>query len=438
MTRTARQIGLVIAVSLVMGNMIGSGVFLLPASLAPYGGVSFVGWIITAGGSLFLALVFARLVRLNPAAGGPYAFTRQAFGSLAGFVVAWGYWVSCWATNAALAVAFVGYLDPFAPELVRHPPTAALMAIASLWVLTAVNARGVHAAGSVQTVTTVIKILPLLIVGFAGLAVFAPSHFAVSTSSMPALGQSVLAVIPLTLWAFLGLESATIPADSVHEPRRTIPRATIIGTAAAAVLYIVSTAGVMSAIPPGELADTSAPFAEAARVLFGDAAALFVAAGAAISCLGALNGWILITGQMPMAIARDGSFPSTFAVTSSRGTPVRGLLIGGGLSTAVIAANYTDNLVALFTFIVLLATLSVLIAYVSCSLASFFLREPGGKRLTRGAAVTAGLAFLYSLVAVGGAGADAVFWGVILMVAGLPVYFWMRWRHRPSARRESV
>jgi len=182
----------------------------------------------------------------------------------------------------------------------------------------------------------------------------------------------------------------------------------------------------MSAMPPDELANTSAPFAEAARVLFGDWAASFVAVGAAISCLGALNGWILITGQMPLAIARDGLFPSAFATTSARGTPVRGLLIGAVLSSAVVATNYTENLVALFTFIALLATLSVLIAYLACSLASFFIPEPGGSRLTRGAAVTAGLGFVYSLVAVGGAGVDAVFWGVILMLAGLPVYFWMK------------
>ncbi|MBA3886672.1 MAG: amino acid permease, partial [Acidobacteria bacterium] len=133
---TTRVIGFWTAVSLVMGNMIASGVFLLPASLAPFGGISFAGWILSAGGSMMLALVFARLARFNPAAGGPYAYTRQAFGDLAGFLVAWGYWISVWCANAAIAVAFVGYLDPFFPAIVRDPASAAMLAIGTVWLLT--------------------------------------------------------------------------------------------------------------------------------------------------------------------------------------------------------------------------------------------------------------------------------------------------------------
>ena len=332
----ARTIGFWTAVALVMGNMIGSGVFLLPASLAPYGGLSLVGWVVSTAGAVLLALVFARLARFNPAAGGPYAYTRQAFGDLAGFLVAWGYWISVWCSNAALAVAFVGYLDPFMPGIVRNPFSAAVLAVGTLWLLTAVNVSGVRTAGRVQVVTTAIKILPLALVGIAGLFFLDRSHFAIAHADSRAFARGVTATATLTLWAFLGLESATIPAGAIRNPERTIPRATIVGTLLAGIIYIVSTVGVMGVLAPATLGQTTAPYAEAARALAGDRAAAVIALGAAISCFGALNGWILIVGQLPMAVAQDGLFPRIFARLSPRGTPVAGLVIGGILATLLI------------------------------------------------------------------------------------------------------
>ena len=423
-------VGFWTAAALVVGNMIGSGVFMLPASLAPYGGVSLIGWVISASGSVLLAMVFARLGRREPAAGGPYAYTRRAFGDLAGFLVAWGYWISSWSTNAALAVAFVGYLDPFFPTVVRHPPSAAIAAIATLWLLTAVNIRGVATAGHVQVVTTALKVLPLLVIGFAGLAALQPAHFAITPRELPALGRDVMATVTLTLWAFLGLESATIPAASVRDPDRTIPRATMAGTLVAAAIYLISTVGVMGVVSPDVLAKTTAPFADAARTLFGDPAAMVVAIGAAISCFGALNGWILIVGQLPLAVARDGLFPRAFARISPRGTPVTGMVVSGLLSTALIALNYTRGLVDLFTFIILLATLSTLVPYVFCSLAELLVERGEATGRRRGAGVVSALAFLYALVAVAGAGAETVYWGFLLLLVGLPVYVAIQRRQR--------
>jgi len=421
-----RAIGFWMAVALVMGNMIGSGVFMLPASLAPYGGISLAGWLVSTVGSVLLALVFARLARLNPAAGGPYAYTRQAFGDLAGFLVAWGYWISVWCANAALSVAFVGYLDPFVPGIVRNPASAAALAVGTLWLLTAVNVRGVRTAGRVQVVTTAIKILPLLIVGIAGLFALDPSHFAVADTSARAIAGGVTATATLTLWAFLGLECATIPAGSIRDAAHTIPKATVTGTLLAGAIYIVSTVGVIGVLAPATLGRTTAPFAEAARALGGDRAAAAVALGAAISCFGALNGWILIVGQLPMAVAQDGLFPRAFGRVSSRGTPVFGMLVGGVLSTALVAMNYSRNLVDLFTFIILLATLSTLVPYAFCSLAGFLIgRRPGGKPFSAGASIIASLAFAYALWAIGGAGAEVVYWGFLLLMAGLPVYIWV-------------
>ena len=419
-------IGFWTAVALVMGNMIASGVFLLPASLAPFGGISLGGWLVSTAGSVMLALVFARLARFHPAAGGPYAYTRQAFGDLAGFLVAWGYWISIWSANAAIAVAFVGYLDPFIPSFVRSPLAAAGLAVGAVWFLTAVNIWGVTMAGRVQAVTTVLKIVPLVVIGIAGIVVLNPAHFTVTDASPRAIAAGVTATATLTLWAFLGLEVATVAAGTIRDPERTIPRATVTGTLLAAAIYIASTVGVMGILAPAVLSQSTAPFADAARVLAGNKAAMLVALGAAISCFGGLNGWILVVGQLGKAVAEDGLFPSLFARTSARGTPAHGMIIASMLTTVLIATNYSRGLVELFTFIILLATLSALIPYVFASLAGFVLqRKDPRMQMSAGASTVAALAFGYALWAVGGAGTEVVYWGFLLLLAGLPVYVWV-------------
>jgi APA family basic amino acid/polyamine antiporter len=269
-------------------------------------------------------------------------------------------------------------------------------------------------------VTTILKVLPLLFVGFAGLAYFSPEPFVIADTRPPVLGANIIAVVTLTLWAFLGLETATIPAAAVRDAARVIPRATVLGTCLAAMLYIVCTVGVMSVVPAATLASTTAPFADAARVIAGDTAARLVALGAAISCFGALNAWVLLVGQVPMAMAADGLFPRVFGHLSPLGTPTRGMIVGGVLTSILIATNYADTLVAIFTFIILLATLSVLVPYAFCSLAVFVRATPA--RVGRRARVVAGLAFAYSLVAIAGAGQEPVYWGFLLLIAGLPVY----------------
>jgi APA family basic amino acid/polyamine antiporter len=426
-----RVLGFWAAVSIVMGNMIGSGVFLLPASLASYRGLSLAGWAVSAGGAVLLALVFARLARQLPATGGLYAYTRAAFGDFAGFLVAWGYWLSIVGTLAALAVALVGYLDPFIPSVVRAPGAAAALAIATVWIVIGVNIAGVGLVGRVQVVTTALKIMPLAVVGVGGLLYFQPDAFALPATTTAPMGTQLLTVVTLTLWAFLGLECATIPAGSVRDPARTIPLATVVGTVVTAIIYVVSTVGVMSLVPPEALATSTAPFADAAAQLLGGAGGQLVAIGAAISCFGALNGWALMAAQLPMAAAADGLFPPVFGQLSTRGTPARGMIIAGLLATVLVAMNYSRGLVALFTFIILLCTLSTLVPYVFCSLAVWLM--PGHPRPRGGAAMVSALAFVYSMFAIGGAGAETVFYGFLLLLAGLPVYVWLRRADVPSA-----
>lgn len=427
-----KNLGLWMATALVTGNMIGSGVFLLPASLAAYGGMSIVGWLFTAAGAMLLALVFSRLSRAFPKIGGPYAYARMGFGEFIGFEMAWGYWISILAGNAAIATAFVGYLAVFWPTLGRSPGLAGAVAIAAIWGLTGVNAMGVRRSGWVQLVTTIGKLIPLVAIGMIGLFFIDLDHFVPFHTGDGSPFSAVSAVAALTLWAFLGLESATIPADDVDDPARTIPRATVVGTAIAAGVYILGTVAVMGVIPPADLAHTTAPFADAARALWGSWAGYAVAIGALVSTFGALNGWILLQGHIPRAAARDGLFPTGFERLSGRGTPVFGLVVSSGMTTVLMAMKYHGGLVEVFTFVILLATISTLVPYLFTAMAELLLfineRERfRGERLA-GSATIAVLAFAYSLWAIAGAGQEAVFWGILLLFAGMPVYVWMRWR----------
>ena len=434
-----KKLGLWMATALVIGNMIGSGVFLLPSALAEYGGLSVVAWVATAAGAMLLALVFARLGRAYPATGGPYAYSRRAFGDFVGFQTAWGYWIAVWAGNAAIAVAFVGYLSEFWGELADNNALAAGVALAAIWTLTWVNSLGVRMGGWVQAVTTALKIVPLAAIATIGLLSFNSDNFGAFNPTDGSALNGITAAAALTLWAFIGLESATVPAEDVAKPRRTIPRSTIIGTGVAALLYILGTVAVMGVIPASALANSAAPFADAAKEMWGSWAGRVVAAGAAISAFGALNGWILLQGQVPMAAARDRLFPAAFGRTTRSGAPVFGLVVSSVLVTVLMGMNYTRSLVDQFTFIILLATLTTLVPYAYSAAAELMLfvseREAfSAPRLVKDAVIAA-LAFAYSVWAVAGSGYEVVYKGFILLLAGVPVYVFMKWR---TARTEEA
>lgn len=427
--RPGAGLGLWICTALVVGNMIGSGVFLLPSSLAPFGGISILGWLVSAGGAVCLALVFAWLGAALPRLGGPYAYAREGFGDFGGFWVAWAYWVSIWTSNAALAIAFASYSTVFFPLVGSSAVAGAVAAVAALWLLTAVNVIGVREAGNVQLVTTVLKLLPLLAVALFGFLAFRPEHFQPFNPSGQSAAGAVTATVTLTLWAFLGLESGTVPAADVRDPSRTIPRATLLGTLIAAAVYVVSTVAVMGIIAPADLVDSTAPFADAAARIWGPWGRGLMAAGAAVSCFGALNGWILLSGQLPRAAARDGLLPAALGRLTPRGTPRFALVFSSGVATVLIAMNYTRGLVETFTILILLATLATLMPYVFSTLTAVMLElrqgaRPGVRRLGRLA--IAALAFVYSVWAIAGAGRDTVYWGFLLLVLGLPVYVAMR------------
>lgn len=433
-TSVVKKLGRVAATSLVIGNMIGSGIFLLPSSLAPFGMLSLAGWMITTIGSILLAHVFARLSQMIVGVGGPYAYTRIGFGDFAGFWVAWGYWISLWVGNAGLAVAFVGYLAAFFPNLNSSNLLAGAVAIALVWVVTLINLRGADLAGKTQTVSTVIKLIPLVAIGIFGLFYFDSANPAqwTPTSAQPSVFSAIDAVVALTLWSFLGLESAATATDTVENPTRTIPWATLVGTIIVAFVYIISSTTILGIVPASQLEKSTFPFADAAKIIWGTKAFYFVAFCVAGSCFGALNGFTLCTPQVSMAAADDGLFPSPFSRRSKVNVPAWGMVVSSILLTALLAINFSgvNNAVQIFNFTILLSTLTTLVPYAFSAMAELmiFFTNPArfdGQRLGASMAIAI-LAFIFSIYAILGSGESAVFWGFILLLVGIPVYVWMR------------
>lgn len=430
MQSNPKQIGLVTATSLVVGNMIASGLFMLPATLGIYGAISLVGWVISGAGAMCLALVYSWLSKLKPiATGGPYAYTREGMGDFAAFLVAWGYWISIWCTNAAIAVAFVSYLTTFFPALSNNPFLSVATGLSAIWFLTWINTKGIREAGMVQVITTVLKLAPLLLITIGGLFYLNTSHFVPFNLSSQSNLSAITSTTTLTLFAFLGLECATIPSGNVKDPEKTISRATIIGTLLTTFIYIAGTVAVMGLIPPATLHQSQAPFADAAASIWGEGARYLVAGGAVVSTFGALNGWILIQGQMPFAAARDHLFPKIFAKENKNGTPVVGILVSSVLVSFLMSMNFSKSLANTYTFALLLSTLTSLVAYLF-SVISFVMiesRQHGmSLRTNGGKMLVALLAFLYSMWAVIGSGQETVYWGFILLMAGLPFYVWIQ------------
>lgn len=425
------KIGLWTSTSLVVGNMIGSGVFLLPSALAVYGGISMIGWLFSTLGALFLALLFSHLSKVMPSVGGPYAYTREGLGEFAAFLVAWGYWVSIWCGNAAITVAFVSYLSVFFPILEANNWGAILTGLSAIWILTWINTLGIKTAGKVQLVTTILKLCPLVLIAVLGVFYMDWQYFIPFNRSGESTFSAITSTATLTLWAYLGMESATIPANNVDNPEKTIPRATMLGTLIAAFVYICGTLAVMGVLSPDVLKNSSAPFADTAAKMWGESARQWVALGAVISTFGALNGWILMQGQVPLAMAKDKIFPSLFGKENKKEVPALGIIISSLLLSGLMSMNFSKSLVEQFKFMILLSTLTVLIPYLFSAASTILIVKKlniGSSKEHHSILFIATMAFFYALWAVAGSGQDVVYWGFILLMLGVPIYIFMKYK----------
>jgi len=422
------KIGFWTLTSLVAGSQIGTGIFLLPASLVVFGGVGLCSWCITASGALLLAFVFARLASLSAKTGGPHTFIEQAFGRSLGFFSAWTYWVISWVSTSVVIVSIVSYLTPL---LGHSSPLMNLgFELFFLGLMTYLNLSGIRSAGVMEIIFTLLKLLPLFLVPVAGLFFFQSSHF-VPFNPTPHTTLHVLnAAALLTLWGFIGVESATAPGESVHNPNKTIPRALILGTLLVAIVYIFSSTMIMGVVPPQMLAQSSAPFADAAQIIFGGNWHLLISLCASFVCLGTLNAWILTSGQIALGAARDGHFPQIFSVKNSKGAPIWGLVMSSLGMVPVLVAMLSDNLIQHINWIIELSVTAFLLIYLLSVLSYIKLfwkngaLSLGGKCVGLGALIFCGWTLYAS-------GALMIACTCLFPLSGLPIYMWQkRKRHQ--------
>jgi APA family basic amino acid/polyamine antiporter len=428
---TAKSLGVAACTAVVVGNMVGSGFYLSPAAVAPYGMLAILMWVVMGAGAICLGLSFARLARLAPATGGPYAYTRMAYGDFAGFLIAWGYWISIWASLPVIALAFSGAIMALNPAL-QTRWIAIGLTLGAMWLVVLINLRGVKAAGLFASVTTYAKLIPFAAIAVIGLLYIDPGHFAGGFNpSGQSLFVSAAALAPLTMFAYLGLESATVPAGDVRDPHRTIPRSTILGISTAVTLYVLGTVVVMGVVPPEQLVTSVAPFADAAGIMWGPIGAGLITAAVIVSAIGALNGWTLLMGQVPMAAAQDKLFPDIFGRISSRGVPATGIVISATVATilVLVQASGAPGIRAFYNTIVGLATMTAVVPYAFCALAICLIpARNGAPAKSNRLGVVEIVGFIFAIFTLYGCGPEPVLFGLTLLMLGIPVYVWRRLR----------
>jgi basic amino acid/polyamine antiporter, APA family len=416
------KMGIVLLTLFVSGTIVGSGVYMLPASLANFGSIGLLAWVLTAIGAIFLALVFAKMGALFPAKGGPYAYAHAEFGDYIGFQTAYCYWIAAFVGNASLIPPIIGYVSVFFPNAKQY---SLLIGLGLVWLFAIINLYGVRNVGIVGAVTTILKFMPILVVTFLGWQYFNPANITQSfnISGQPAIHVLTLAAA-LTLWSFVGVESATVPAGDIIKPRYTIPIATILGTLIAAMAYIVTCTSIMGMMPMKELAACESPFAAAGKIILGSWGAYFITFGALFSLLGGLNAWTLLETQVAMAAANDGLFPGLFAVKNRYGVPVWGIIITTIIISFLLIISSSMNIIKQFEVFILAATTMQVIPYLYTSVAEFIymIRHRKIAAHFKAHIFIAIIGTLFSFWAIVGSGYKIVYFVMLFILMSIPLY----------------
>tara|TARA_B100001142_G_scaffold256151_1_gene257481 strand:+ start:458 stop:1744 length:1287 start_codon:yes stop_codon:yes gene_type:complete len=422
-TEQHRVIGFWRGWSIAVGCAIGSGIFMMPTMLAPYGMLGFGGWLIAGSGSILVALTMAKLVKRIPRTGGPYVYVNEGLGKFSGFIIAWTYWISCISAIAGISIAFVGYLGFFIPTISNSPIHSLLASLVLVWTIIILNIRSLENSSKFQLISTLLKLLPLIFIIFLGAANF-------NFDNLPELNPtdlhpiSLLATVTtLVMWSFIGIETATVPADNVINPQETIPKVLIASVLTILIIYILVSFSIAAIVPASELINSSAPFALAATKILGVTGGTLISIGALISTLGSLNANTLTAGNLSLAAARDGLLPGKFVSLTETGTPIYTYLLTGVFVSILLTLNYTKGIVNAFVFMAMLSTLSTLIAYAFCAIAEFKFAQTDQKNQARiNALLLSCGTFLYAFFAIWGAGIEMIIYSLILIIFGTPIY----------------
>ncbi|GAA2859118.1 amino acid permease [Nonomuraea rubra] len=427
----AGRFGLGTASALVVGSVIGTGVFALPSALAVFGPISLVAFGLVTIGAIALALAFRALAERLPGAGGPYVYAREAFGEFAGFLIAWSYWITAWAGNAAIVVAWVGYVEVFW-NTGHEVGWSIVIALTGLLLPALVNLMGLRSFAAFQIVATVLKFIPLLFMATIGLLFVNTANFGEFNAGGTSWLGAISAAGAIALFSYLGIETASVAAARVRDPRRNVGRATVLGTLACAAVYILGTVTVFGTVPHADLVASTAPFTDSANAIFGgEWAGATVAAAAVVSGFGALVGWTLIVAEMPRAAARDGLFPAAFARQTRSGVPAYGIVVSTLLAAGLTVVSYT-SFEQVFITVVLLSVLTSVVPYLLAAAAQLYWLCTEGRRLKAGHLVrdvtVSALALAFGFWALAGSGYQAVYYGTFCLLLGVPVYVWVKAR----------
>ncbi len=434
----AHALGLTSATGLVIGSIVGTGVFTMPAVLAGAGTMGIAVLAVIAVGAMLLAVLFGQLTKRVPNSdGGLYAYSRHEFGDFAGYLVGWCYWVSSWAGNAAIVSSWVFYVDALFGWRHNTGMENWTIAMFGLWVPAIINLVGVRQMAWFQNITVVLKFLPLLFVGVVGWFFVTSSHFGPFNASGGSLYSGIGIAAGVALFSFIGVEAAAVTAKRVGDPRRNVMRASLIGTAASALLYVLVTAAVMGLVSHHTLVGTGSPFVNAFQSIFPHEAwaGKFIAAVAVVSGIGALNGWTLIVTETSRAIAQDDLFPRPFAWSDRKGTAWFGILVGTALPSLLMLWSYNTKAgLTVFTYLVDLTVVTVAIPYFISAIAQLtFLvsrrRRVNGWALARDLMV-AGISVLFSMWVTFASGYQVVYQALLVILAGLILYAFLNARRQ--------
>ena len=419
------------SISLVMGNMIGAGIFMLPVSLSKYGSISIFGWIISGIMAFILASIFRKLSKKYPGESGPFHYTEKSFGKFIGFFVIWGYWISILLVNASLAIAVTSYSTIFIKNL-NDPVLSLSFAVFIIILVGIINAFGIKKVGQFQFVTTIFKIIPLLATIIIGFFVFNLSNFTPINISQETNLEALTITTALTFFAFLGIESATIPADGIKNPKSTIPKATMIGTSLTFLIYVLSSIAIIGIMSPSEIVLSNAPYADAMGFVLGESAKSIIAIFAIISGLGCLNGWTLLQIEIPRSLAKKKLLGSIFSDKGSNRVPTKGLIISIILVIILLCLNYTKGLTNIFTYLILTSTFCTLILYFFISLSEIIYVFKNKKSLSEysGSLATGIFAFLFCIWMIIGVGIESIISGIILLSLSIPIYIYQKYYAR--------
>ncbi|MEI6035810.1 MAG: amino acid permease [Verrucomicrobiae bacterium] len=419
-----KKMGLAMATVLVLVNMVGTGIFLLPVSMATVGSISIIGWVVAGVGAGAIGLMFAMLGAIKPEAGGPYAYAREALGPYLGFQTNYIYWSANLVGNIAVATTVTGYFTELIPALGGTVREVAF-SIAVIWVATAINLAGPRWVGFFTGWATVLAMIPLLAIAIFGWIWFNPQTFFGSWNPHhDSEWNAVSTSAAFALWAFMGVESAAVASDVIENPKRNVPLATMIGLLIAGVLYISTCTVLMGIMPAEELANSSAPFADAAAKVFGPIGAIIIALCAIFKAGSSLVGWTLTISQSALAAAKDGLFPKIFGRTDSRGIPVGNFLISAVLMSLIVVLTASPTLSKQFSEIIDMAIILTILPYMYSGIAFLQIGKQAGTNRWHHYLVVSIVAVvsIYCLWVVAGSDATLTRNAMIILFASVPLY----------------